>query len=75
MPAEPVPVSMASLVANEARIVASAVGTRHDLQEVLDLAASGSLRCRIQERRLEEVNQVFDELRHGTATARVVLKI
>jgi propanol-preferring alcohol dehydrogenase len=73
MPAEPVPVPMFSMVSGEIRMVASAVGTRAELREVLDLAAAGAIRCRIETHKLDEINTVFDRLRHGTVPARAVV--
>jgi propanol-preferring alcohol dehydrogenase len=73
MPADSVPVSMVSLVAGEARITASAVGTRQDLRELLDIAAAGKIRCLSQECRLQEINEVFTELRSGAAAPRIVI--
>lgn len=73
MPGDPVPVSMVSLVAGEIRIVASAVGTRGDLRELLDIAAAGKVRCRIEERPLDQINEIFADLRRGAIPARVVI--
>jgi propanol-preferring alcohol dehydrogenase len=73
MPAAPVPVSMFSMVSGEIRIVASAVGTRAELREVLELAAAGAIRCRVETHRLAEVNALFDRLRNGAVPARAVL--
>jgi len=61
------------MAATEIRIQASAVGTRDDLRKVLDLAASGILRCKISTRPLSEVGAVLDEMRAGKIAGRVVL--
>jgi propanol-preferring alcohol dehydrogenase len=61
------------MVGGEFRILASSVGTRADLREVLDLAAAGKVRCQTQPRPLEAINDVFDEMRRGSITGRVVL--
>ena len=42
---------------------------------VLDLAASGKIRCLTQTCRLDDVNQVFDQMRKGQITGRIVIKI
>ncbi|MFN7920292.1 MAG: zinc-binding dehydrogenase [Bryobacteraceae bacterium] len=73
MPADPIPVSAVSLVAGEIRIVASAVGTRQDLSELLELAAQGKVRCRQETQPLAEVGAVFERMRKGQITGRVVL--
>jgi propanol-preferring alcohol dehydrogenase len=73
MPAEPIRVSAVSLVAGEIRMVASAVGTRQDLTELLALAAEGKVRCRYETQPLEEVQTVLERLRNGQVTGRIVL--
>jgi propanol-preferring alcohol dehydrogenase len=73
LPAEVLTFSALALVAAEARIVGSAVGTRDDLRAVLDLAAAGKLRCRTETQPLERVNEVFEQMRRGEINGRVVL--
>ena len=73
MPAEPVPVSMVALVSGEIRIVASAVGTREDLRELLDLAATGAVRCRVETVPLDQAAAALERLKQGAVTGRIVL--
>jgi alcohol dehydrogenase, propanol-preferring len=40
---------------------------------VLALAAEGKLRCEVSARPLEDVNAVFEEMRRGEITGRIVL--
>jgi propanol-preferring alcohol dehydrogenase len=61
------------MAAREARIRASAVGTRKDLREVLAMAAQGKIRSYASPRPLTQVNEVLDELRQGRVSGRVVL--
>ena len=75
MTPEPISVSTVALVSGEYRIVASAVGTRKDLEDVLRLASEGKVRCRTETRPLEAANQVFEEMKEGTISGRVVLKV
>src|SRR5262249_32361594 len=58
MAPEPVPLSTVAVVSGEFRIVGSAVGTREDLRELLQLAAEGKVKCRIESRALEEAQNV-----------------
>ena len=74
LPPEPLSFPALALVGSEARIVAAAVGTRADLREVLDLAARGQLRCRVEEAPLADVNAVLDRMRRGEIRGRVVLR-
>jgi propanol-preferring alcohol dehydrogenase len=64
------PIQMAAL---EVRVLASSVGTRQDLREVLAMAAAGKLRCQVASRKLEEANEVLAELRAGRVHGRIVL--
>lgn len=73
MPPEPIPVSAVTLVAGELRIIASAVGTREDMRELLDLAAKGGIKCRFETKPLAEANAVLQRMKSGEITGRVVL--
>ncbi|HWO02589.1 MAG TPA: zinc-dependent alcohol dehydrogenase [Blastocatellia bacterium] len=71
MPAEDL--SFPAIMMRELQIGSSATGTRQDLREVLDLAKAGKVRCTIETRPLEAINEVFDQMRQGQITGRVVL--
>jgi len=73
LPAENVGFPPILMAAVEVRIQASAVGTRQDLREVLDLAAQGKIHCEVSARPLDDANDVLDELRKGKISGRVVL--
>ena len=62
-----------SLVVPEQRIVTSVGNRRSELVRALDLAAGGTLRTSIVERRLEDAPQVLEELRAGGIVGRAVL--
>ena len=72
---EPINLSTVALVGLEARIIASAVGTREDLREMLHLVAGNPhIRSRVQPRPLSAAPHVLDEMRRGELVGRVVLK-
>ncbi len=73
MPPEAVPVSMVALVSGEIRIVASAVGTREDLRELLELAATGAVRCQYESAPLEQAAAALERLKVGSVSGRIVL--
>jgi len=73
MPAEDL--SFPAIMMREMRIMSSATGTREDMREVLELAAAGRVKCQVETRSLEQVNEVFEEMRAATITGRVVLKM
>lgn len=73
MPAEDL--SFPAIMMREVQIGSSATGTRQDLREVLELAAAGKVRCTIEKRPLEAINQIFDQMRQGQITGRVVVTL
>jgi propanol-preferring alcohol dehydrogenase len=75
MSPEPISISTVAMVSLEARIVASAVGTRADLREMLQLVAGNpSIRCRVEARPLSAAAEVIAALGSGELVGRVVLK-
>src|SRR5258705_376332 len=61
------------MAASEIHIKASSVGTRQDMRELLAMAAAGTVRCQVATRPLTQVNEVFEQLRHGQVHGRMVL--
>jgi propanol-preferring alcohol dehydrogenase len=61
------------MAAKEIRVQASAVGTRQDLTEMLEMAAAGKLHCQVATRPLADVNAILDEMREGKISGRIVL--
>jgi propanol-preferring alcohol dehydrogenase len=51
----------------------SIVGTRKDLAEAIEFATEGKVKAHIHEKRLEDINSVFAELKAGTVDGRIVL--
>jgi propanol-preferring alcohol dehydrogenase len=62
-------------VLNGITIVGSIVGTRRDLAEVFELHAAGRTRVVWEERKLEDVNEAFDDVLNGRVPARVVFRM
>lgn len=65
--------SFPAIMMREIKITSSATGTRDDLREVLEMAAAGKVKCLVETRPLEEINEIFDRMRRGQITGRVVL--
>lgn len=61
------------MAASEINIRASAVGTRKDLRELLDIASAGKLHLQVTTRSIEEINHVLDQLRLAQISGRVIL--
>jgi len=53
----------------------SIVGTRQDLQEALVIAAEGGVKCDITEKKIEEINNILEEMKKGTIKGRSVLRL
>lgn len=53
----------------------SIVGTRKDLAEALELAATGKVRPQVHRAKLEDINRVFADLQAGKVDGRVVLDL
>jgi alcohol dehydrogenase, propanol-preferring len=73
LPAENICFPPILMSAREVCIQASAVGTREDVREVLALAAAGRIRCQVSTRPLREANEIFEQLRSGQVSGRIVL--
>jgi propanol-preferring alcohol dehydrogenase len=67
------PTPIFDVVLKRLTVRGSIVGTRADLQEALEFAARGEIEVAFETRRLEDVNDVFDALKRGAITGRVVL--
>ncbi|HEX8091197.1 MAG TPA: zinc-dependent alcohol dehydrogenase [Blastocatellia bacterium] len=65
--------SFPAIMMREIKITSSATGTRDDLREVLEMAAAGKVKCLVETRPLEEINEIFDRMRRAQITGRVVL--
>ena len=73
MPNEPFKVSAVAMVSLEARIIASAVGTREDLRELFEMVEKFPIRCHIETRPLNALPEVFEDMKRGAVLGRVVL--
>jgi propanol-preferring alcohol dehydrogenase len=62
-------------VLNGLTVIGSIVGTRRDLAEVFELHAAGRTTVVVDERKLEDVNESFDDVLAGRVDARIVFRI
>ena len=56
-------------------IIGSIVGTRQDLAEVFALHAHGRTRVELEVRKLDQVNESFDDVLNGRAVGRLVFRL
>jgi propanol-preferring alcohol dehydrogenase len=71
MPSEDL--SFPAIMMREVKITSSATGTREDLREVLEMAAEGKVKCLVETRPLEQINEIFEQMRRARITGRIVL--
>jgi len=73
VPGEPVPLSAVLAVFKGVALLGQAVGSRRDLIDTFELAASGKLRCEVHTRPLEALPEVLEDLAAARVVGRVVL--
>ena len=69
------PLPIFDVVLKRITVRGSIVGTRKDLEEALDFAAEGKVHAHVQSSRLEDINTVFERMRHGDIDGRIVLDL
>lgn len=62
-------------VLNRYTVRGSIVGTRKDMQEAIAFAVEGKVKADIHIAKLDDINKIFDDMRKGDITGRVVLQI
>jgi len=69
------PTPIFDVVLKRITIRGSIVGTRHDLDEAIALAADGKVSAHVTTTNLESINSVLSDLRAGRVEARMVLDL
>ena len=69
------PTPIFDVVLKRLTVRGSIVGTRADLREAIEFAARGAIEVAFETRRLEDINEVFEGLKRGTITGRIVLDL
>ncbi len=75
LPPEELPIPVFDLVLKGISVIGSIVGTRKDLEETLALAARHRIACSYKTAVLEDINDVFEQMRAGRIEGRVVLRM
>ncbi|MBS9777326.1 MAG: alcohol dehydrogenase AdhP [Gammaproteobacteria bacterium] len=73
LPPENMDLSIPKTVLDGIEIIGSLVGTRQDLAEAFDFGARGIVTPIVEKRKLDDVIDVFQEMRDGTIQGRMVL--
>ncbi|HBE8035175.1 TPA: alcohol dehydrogenase AdhP, partial [Staphylococcus aureus] len=74
LPVDKMNLDIPRLVLDGIEVVGSLVGTRQDLREAFEFAAENKVTPKVQLRKLEEINDIFEEMENGTITGRMVIK-
>jgi len=69
------PVDIFSLILHRKTLRGSIVGTRRDLNESLSIASDGKIHCTVEERKMEDINKIFDDMQQGRIKGRCVMRI
>ena len=75
---EPIPIASAKpivIVFKELSIVGSAVGTRMDAINVLEMAGRGVIKSHFRVEKMDKLQDVFEEMEAGKLMGRVVLDL
>jgi len=75
LPPEDMPLPIFNTVLNGVSVVGSIVGTRKDLEECLEFAARGKVKAIIEEKQLEDINDIFSDMEKGEITGRIVMSL
>jgi propanol-preferring alcohol dehydrogenase len=73
IPTDKLSISIGECIAKQIQIVGSMVGTRTDLKEALDIAHKYHIQCRVQTCQLEQINEIFDQMKNYRLTGRMVI--
>ncbi len=73
LPVEKMDLDIPRLVLDGIQVIGSLVGTRQDLAEAFQFAAEGKVVPKVALRKLEEINEIFEEMEEGKITGRMVI--
>ena len=75
MPKGNISIPIARLVTQGIELIGSTLGTRQELSEALEFARVHHIECKIQKRKLAEVNSIFDQMAKYEIQGRVVIDL
>lgn len=75
LPPEKFELDIFDTVLSRKTIRGSIVGTRADLQEALEFAGDGKVHSHFTTEPMENINSIFDRMRHGKIDGRIVMSI
>jgi propanol-preferring alcohol dehydrogenase len=75
LPPEDMPLPIFDTVLNGVKLVGSIVGTRKDLIECLEFAATGKVQATVELKSLQDINEIFSDMQQGEITGRIVVSM
>ncbi len=73
LPKDNISVPSATFIMREIQLIGSFVGTRKDIQEALELAKFRQITCKVEKCKLEDINEVFENMRNFKISGRIVI--
>lgn len=73
VPVDNMDIAIPRLVLDGIQIIGTLVGTRQDLQEAFQFAAEGKVVPKVTLRKIEEINEIMEEMEQGKFTGRMVI--
>jgi propanol-preferring alcohol dehydrogenase len=73
LPNDNITIPINSFIRGENQLIGSFVGTRKDLQEALELAKLHKITCQVQKYKLEDINEIFEDLQNYKISGRAVI--
>ncbi|KOC87234.1 alcohol dehydrogenase AdhP [Winslowiella iniecta] len=75
LPPESMDLNIPRLVLDGIQVLGSLVGTREDLKEAFQFAAEGKVVPKVTKRPLKDINAIFEEMKNGKITGRMVIDL
>jgi propanol-preferring alcohol dehydrogenase len=73
MPKGNMSVPITRWVTSGIELIGSTLGSRQDLHEALNLAKLHRIECKVEKRKLKDINQIFDDMSNYKISGRVVI--
>lgn len=73
LPVDSMDLNIPRLVLDGIQVIGTLVGTRQDLQEAFQFAAEGKVVPKVTLRKIEEINEIMEEMEQGKITGRMVI--
>ena len=73
LPSSNVPVSILDFVLGGIQLIGTLVGSRREMQEALEFAKLHKIGSKVEKRKLEDINEIFDDMLNYKISGRIVI--